>query len=89
MAVLGQKKTALWGKFKIPKKIYHKWEDVTKNEKIYIRPNRIKPGLNFLHKKAIYDIPEFQPFIDKVGNDNAFRSLCSQGFANAFKENNP
>ena len=83
------KRTALWGKFVKPAPIYTKWEQVPKNDKLYIRPGRPKPSLAFLHKSAIHDIPEFAPFIDRVDSDNAFRSLCSQGFANAFKEVNP
>ena len=55
-----------------------------KNKDLYIRPKRPKPSLAFLHKSAIYNIPEFEPFIPYVDSDNAFRSLCSQGFANAF-----
>jgi len=78
------KKTALWGKFNIPEKLYNRWEDVQKNKKLYIRPNRGKPNFAFLHKSAINNIEEFKPFINKVNSDNAFRSLCSQGFANAF-----
>ena len=83
------KRTALWGKFKKPFPKYTKWGQVPKNEKLYIRPGRPKPSLAFLHKSAIHHIPEFKPFIDKVDSDNAFRSLCSQGFARAFKEVNP
>jgi len=82
------KKTALWGNFTMPNVLYDKWEDVPKNKNLYIRPNRVKPGLNFQHKSAIYNIPEFEPFIPYVDSDNAFRSLCSQGFANAFKNVN-
>ena len=82
------KKTALWGKFNIPVRQYYNWEDVPKNPDLYIRPNRIKPGFNFLHKSAIQFIPEFEPFKDRIDSDNAFRSLCSQGFAKAFKEVN-
>jgi len=83
------KKTALWGRFQMPDILYNRWEDVPKNENLYIRPTRKKPGLAFLHKSAIYDITEFNPFIDKVDSDNSFRSLCSQGFAQEFKECNP
>lgn len=84
------KKTALWGHFIMPwKNRYEKWEDVPKNEKLYIRPGRKKPNFAFLHKSAIHDIPEFAPFVGRVDSDNAFRSLCSQGFARAFKEVNP
>jgi hypothetical protein len=83
------KKTALWGKFNPPEKLYRSWEDVEKNDKLYVRPGRPKPSLAFMHKSAIHDIPEFEPFIPFVDSDNAFRSLCSQGFANAFKAVNP
>lgn len=83
------KKTAIWGKgFNIPKKLYTRWEDVPKNDNLYIRPNRSKPCLAIMHKSAIYDIPEFATFIDLVHDDMSFRSLCSQGFARAFYEVN-
>ena len=83
------KKTALWGKFNPPEKLYTNWDDVPKNDKLYVRPKRKKPSLAFLHKSAIHDIPEFEPFVKLVDSDNAFRSLCSQGFAEAFKKANP
>jgi len=82
------KKTGLWGKFNIPARGFYEWESVNKNEKLYIRPGRGKPNFAFLHKSAIKNIPEFQPFIPFIDSDNAFRSLCSQGFANAFKAAN-
>lgn len=82
------KKTALWGKFNIPERLYYKWEYVPKNKDLYIRPKREKCGFNFLHKSAIEYIPEFYPFREYIDSDNAFRSLCSQGFAQAFKEVN-
>ena len=82
------KETALWGSFKKPFPIYTKWGQVPKNEMLYIRPGRPKPSLAFLHKSAIKHIPEFAPFIDSIDSDNAFRSLCSQGFAVAFKKLN-
>lgn len=83
------KHTALWGKFTMPDPIYHKWEDVPKNPKLYQRPTRGKPALAFLHKSAIHDIPEFEFAIPFVKTDADLRSLCSQGFATAFKEANP
>jgi len=83
------KKTALWGNFNKPIMPFNKWEQVEKNDKLYIRPWRPKPSLAFLHKSAIYNILEFEPFIQFIDSDNAFRSLCSQGFANAFKKINP
>ena len=82
------KKTALWGKFNTPEPLYNRWEDVPKNNNLYIRPTRKKPSLAFLHKSAIQFIDEWQCFKDKIHDDMSFRSLCSQGFANEFfKEN--
>jgi hypothetical protein len=46
------KKTALWGNFNMPPRIYQKWEDVPKIPELYIRPGRSKPSLAFLHKNA-------------------------------------
>lgn len=83
------KKTALWGRFTMPLAKYQSWEDVPKNPYLYTRPGRPKPSLAFLHKSAIDDIQEFQPFRDSVKTDADLRSLCSQGFAKAFKEANP
>ncbi len=80
------KKTALWGNFNMPFKLYDKWGHVPKNENLYIRPGRPKPSLAFLHKSAKQFIREFDPF--EVDSDNAFRSLCSQGFARAFMNAN-
>lgn len=77
------KKTALWGVFEAPPPLYTCWEDVPKLD-LYIRPGRRKPSLAFLHKSAIFDIPEFEPFIPFVNSDAEFRSLCSQGFAEQF-----
>ncbi|GAG68892.1 unnamed protein product, partial [marine sediment metagenome] len=82
------KKTALWGEFNIPSKLFDKWENVPKNDHLYIRPGRKKPGFVYLHKSAIHFIEEFKPFINSLKSDNCFRSLCSQGFAKAFKEAN-
>ena len=81
------KKTALWGNFTIPESFYTKWMDVPKLD-LYTRPGRPKPPLAFLHKSSINLIPEFAPFKDFIKNDADFRSLCSQGFANAFKNVN-
>lgn len=83
------KKTALWGKFNKPIRLFNDWDQVCKNDDLYIRPGRKKPNFAFLHKSAIYSIKEFEPFIGNVHTDNCFRSLCSQGFANAFKKANP
>lgn len=82
------KKTALWGNFNKPEKLYKKWGDVTKNLNLYVRPGRGKPSLAFLHKSAIYNIPEFEPFINYVNCDADLRSLCSQWFAIEFYKSN-
>ncbi len=82
------KKTALWGNFNIPQPIYKDWNDVPKNEMLYQRPGRSKPSLAFMHKSALKYIEEFKPFIEHVKNDADFRLLCSQGFAEAFFQNN-
>ncbi len=78
------KKTALWGNFNIPEKLFTKWEDVPKNEKLYVRPGRPKPALAFLHKSAVNLIPEFQWAREKIKCDADIRSMCSQGFAREF-----
>lgn len=78
------KQTALWGEFNIPDKLFNRWEDVPKNEKLYVRPGRPKPALAFLHKSAVNLISEFQWAKDKIKCDADIRSMCSQGFAREF-----
>jgi len=80
------KRTALWGQFNIPKKIYDRWEDVPKYPLPHVRPNR-RPSLAFMHKSAYDWIPEFQ-VLPRPQSDMELRSLCSQKFAQAFKEAN-
>jgi hypothetical protein len=82
------KKTALWGNFNKPERLYKDWNQVPKNEKLYIRPGRKKPSLAFMHKSALNNIEEFYPFKSFINNDSDFRSLCSQGFAKAFYDSN-
>jgi hypothetical protein len=88
------KKTALWGKFNLPKPIYKKWEEVPDVPNFYIRSphtkhNRAtgKPQLYQLHKSAFDLIPEFIG-LPKPKSDMEFRSICSQKFARAFFEVN-
>jgi len=78
------KGTALWGEFEEPEILFSKWEDVPKNEKLYIRPGRKKPGFAFLHKSAINHISSFECFKKSIHVDADFRSLCSQKFAKEF-----
>jgi hypothetical protein len=82
------KKTALWGNFNAPNRLYERWEDVTKNKNLYIRPTRKKPSMAFLHKSAIEQLPEFHCFREYIKDDMSFRSLCNQNFAKAFFEVN-
>lgn len=81
------KKTALWGKFNIPERIYNNWEDVPKLDGLYTRPGRPKPSLAFMHKSHYKFIPEFQG-LPEPQSDMEFRSLCSQKFAQAFYQAN-
>ncbi len=90
------KKTALWGKFNKPERIYTDWEQVEKNPKLWVRKrNRVvqndrytgKPEMHTLHKSAFKDIEEFQCLL-APDSDMEFRSLCSQKFAQAFYEAN-
>lgn len=75
------KRTALWGNFNIPSRVYHKWEDVPKlNLPTY--QGRGKPSLAKLHYQQARNIPEFKDFHPE--NDMEFRSLCSQKFAELF-----
>lgn len=83
------KRTALWGNFNPPEPIYRKFEDVPLNPDIYVRPGR-RPSMAWLHKSAFHVIPEFRDSgMPEPTTDAEMRSLCSQGFARAFKEANP
>lgn len=82
------KKTALWGNFTIPTPLYKRWEDVPKIHELYVRPNRPKPALAFLHKSAVDLIPEFHWAKDKIKTDADIRSMCSDGFAREFYKAN-
>lgn len=84
------KKTALWGDFRQPEKVYKSFDDCPKIDGLYIRKKRDKaPSLAFQHKNHIRFIKEFKPFIQFVKSDADLRSLCSQEFAKAFKNLNP
>ena len=82
------KKTALWGKFNKPNKIFSSWEDVEKIESLYIRGNRKKPSLVYLHKNDKYKIKEWEWAYDFINDDMSLRSMCSDGFAKVFYEAN-
>lgn len=82
------KKTALWGKFNKPNKIFSSWEDVEKIESLYIRGSRKKPSLAYLHKNDKYKIKEWDWAYDLINDDMSLRSMCSDGFAKSFYEAN-
>jgi len=86
------KKTALWGNFNIPQRVYTKREDVPKNENLWVRKrNRVtendrytgKPEMHTLHKSAYKHITEFH-CLPEPQSDMEMRSLCSQKFAKEF-----
>lgn len=82
------KKTALWGKFNMPEPLYERWEDVPKNENLYVKRGRLKPALADFHKSAVNLISEFEWARGHIKCDADIRSLCSQGFAKAFYNSN-
>jgi hypothetical protein len=75
------KRTAIWGRFNKPKKIYDNWGDVPKLD-LYTRPNRGKPNFAYLHKSAIKNIPQLAGYSPKTDAD--FRAITPPGFAKAF-----
>lgn len=83
------KLTGLWGSFVAPPRTYLRWADVPKLD-LWARPGRLKPSIAYLHKSAFYKIPEFRDSgMPEPETDAELRSLCSQGFAQAFKDANP
>lgn len=84
------KATALWGDFTPPEPIYTRWEDVPKIPELWVRPGREKPSIVYQHKSAFHIIPEFRDSgLPAPESDAELRSMCSQGFAEAFKLANP
>lgn len=83
------KKTALWGNFNVPPKLYTSNNRPDAIEGLYVRPGRNYPSLAFQHKSAVHKIPQFAPFIDYVKSDYDLRSITPPGFAKAFFEANP
>jgi hypothetical protein len=79
------KRTALWGNFNIPPRMYERWEDVP-HIGLPTYQGREKPSLAKLHKNHKRLIREFDCF--DVDSDMEFRSLCSQKFAFAFFQAN-
>ena len=46
------KRTAIWGRFVPPKKLYSSWDGVPDKLPLYTRPGRGKPNFAYLHKSA-------------------------------------
>lgn len=82
------KKTALWGNFNKPVKPFSNFNDVPKLTGLYQRPGRAKPGMYQFHRALVRFIPEMQWAKEHIKNDADLRSMCSQGFAKAFFEEN-
>ncbi len=80
------KRTLLWGRFNIPKRQFYNWENIPKIKELYIRLNREKPSIAFLHKSAQIYMPSIREFA--VDDDAEFRAITPQGFAKAFYEAN-
>ena len=81
------KKTALWGRFRIPKIQYFHWATVPKIKELYVRPGRPKPSIVYLHKSSKKYIPEYKNL--NIKTDAEFRAITPPGFAQAFYEANP
>lgn len=81
------KRTEIWGKFNIPKKLYNKWDDVPNKLPLYTRPGRGKPNFAYLHKSALSQIPQLSWATPETDAD--FRAITPPGFAKAFFEANP
>ena len=73
--------TDIWGEFNRPRAIFKKWSDVKKLP-IYVRPNREKPSIAFLHKSSQKLIPQLREFDCRT--DAAFRAVTPPGFAREF-----
>ena len=82
------KKTALWGWFNEPERLFWDWKYVPKIPELYTRGGYRKPGMYQFHKSAYDLIPEFQT-LPRPDTDAEFRSFNSQKFANAFFKANP
>ena len=80
------KRTEIWGEFRVPEKLYKRWEDVPNKLPLYIRPGRGKPNFAYLHKSAQSLIPRLEWANPQTDAD--FRAITPPGFARAFYEAN-
>ena len=80
------KKTAVWGNFNIPNRIYN-WENCPKVN-LPIRAGREKPSLPYAHKSQILVLPQLKQFKNLCKTDADARAITPPGFARAFFEVN-
>ena len=64
------------------------WSPLPFKDNLYIRGNRKKPSLVYLHKNDKYKIKEWEWAYDLIKDDMSLRSMCSDGFSKAFYESN-
>jgi len=76
------KRTAIWGNFDQPQKLYSIWDDVPNKLPLYTRPGRGKPNFAYLHKSAQALIPQLARAHPQTDAD--FRAITPPGFAKAF-----
>jgi len=76
------KRTAIWGRFVPPKKLYSSWDGVPDKLPLYTRPGRGKPNFAYLHKSAQALIPQLAWAHPQTDAD--FRAITPPGFAEAF-----
>jgi hypothetical protein len=76
------KRTDIWGNFDVPEKT-HTWETSPKLS-LYTRPGRNKPGIAFLHKREILEIPQLAWTSNYCQTDADARAITPPGFATAF-----
>lgn len=80
------KRTAIWGRFVPPKKLYSSWDGVPDKLPLYTRPGRGKPNFAYLHKSAQALIPQLAWAHPQTDAD--FRAITPPGFAEAFWRTN-
>jgi len=76
------KRTAIWGNFSQPEKLYSNWDGVPDKLPLYTRPGRGKPNFAYLHKSAQALIPQLAWAHPQTDAD--FRAITPPGFAGAF-----
>jgi hypothetical protein len=85
------KDTALWGNFTMPAALIDKQIKVNQIPELWVRKGRSIACLTYLHKSAIRHMKEYEWCAEAIlsdKSDSGIRSLCSDGFARAFKQSN-